>query len=217
MTHSLNEIEATAKRATRGAGLPWGLAEDAAKATRWLCSYGFDGVGKLADLLEQNDGLHVEDFAPVALADDVWRAPDGDLSPLISGAALGDCAVMLGEKGSITLEGVGHPLLLVPFLQVVCSRQDCAVSATWDGVKVVVGAGAISTQGAPEGLNTPRTDRLTVSLDAQIDTPQVGEIRAVVADADLQRLNTLAHRTFAPATEESRRLGAGGDILSDND
>ena len=31
MSHSLNEIEAMAKRAGRGAGLSWGLAEEAAK------------------------------------------------------------------------------------------------------------------------------------------------------------------------------------------
>ena len=34
MTHSLNEIEATAKRAARGAGLSWGIAEEAAKDAR---------------------------------------------------------------------------------------------------------------------------------------------------------------------------------------
>ena len=33
MSLSLNEVESTAKKAARGAGYPWGLAEEAAKAT----------------------------------------------------------------------------------------------------------------------------------------------------------------------------------------
>ena len=40
MNLSLNEVEATAKKATRGAGYPWGLAEEAGKAVRWLCGAG---------------------------------------------------------------------------------------------------------------------------------------------------------------------------------
>ncbi|NND22495.1 MAG: DUF3726 domain-containing protein, partial [Silicimonas sp.] len=42
MSYSLNEVEATAKKAARGAGYPWGLAEEAAKATRWLCAHDID-------------------------------------------------------------------------------------------------------------------------------------------------------------------------------
>ena len=36
MTYSLYEIEVTGKRAARGSGFSWGLAEEAGKATRWL-------------------------------------------------------------------------------------------------------------------------------------------------------------------------------------
>ena len=45
MTFSLNEIEAIGKRAARGAGLPWGLAEEAGKAARWLTARGLPGRG----------------------------------------------------------------------------------------------------------------------------------------------------------------------------
>ena len=52
MSYALNEVEATAKRAARGAGYSWGLAEEASKATRWLCAKGIDGSAVLAGLLE---------------------------------------------------------------------------------------------------------------------------------------------------------------------
>ena len=51
MSYSLNEMEATAKRAARGAGYSWGLAEEASKATRWLCTQGLDGAAELAHVL----------------------------------------------------------------------------------------------------------------------------------------------------------------------
>ncbi|WP_172978117.1 DUF3726 domain-containing protein [Roseovarius sp. THAF27] len=35
MTWSLNEIEALARKPTRGAGYPWGLAEETGRAARW--------------------------------------------------------------------------------------------------------------------------------------------------------------------------------------
>ena len=40
MSYSLNEYEALALRAARGAGLSWGLAEEAGKAVKILSSLG---------------------------------------------------------------------------------------------------------------------------------------------------------------------------------
>ena len=48
MHASLNEIESLCKKAARGAGLSWGLAEEAGKAARWLSAHGLDGPGVLA-------------------------------------------------------------------------------------------------------------------------------------------------------------------------
>ena len=66
MTLSLNEVQAQAFKAARGAGYAWGLAEEAGKATRWLCGHGLDGVALLVELLE--------------------AAPDPDQCPLTQGA-----------------------------------------------------------------------------------------------------------------------------------
>ena len=46
MNFSLNEMEAIAKRAARGAGYPWGLAEEASKATPLAM---FTGFGRCRD------------------------------------------------------------------------------------------------------------------------------------------------------------------------
>jgi len=56
MLCSLNEIEAQLRKAARGAGLSWGLAEEAGKAGRWLAMHGIDALPAFAALYEQNDG-----------------------------------------------------------------------------------------------------------------------------------------------------------------
>lgn len=52
MIPSFGEVQATALKAARGAGLPWGICEDAGAAVRWLWERGYDGPGALAALLQ---------------------------------------------------------------------------------------------------------------------------------------------------------------------
>ena len=52
--YSLAEIDALSRKACRGAGYSWGLAEDAGKAVRWLTAYGLPGAETLSELLQVN-------------------------------------------------------------------------------------------------------------------------------------------------------------------
>lgn len=69
MTPSLGEVQSTALKACRGAGLPWGLCEEAAWAVRWLWAHGFDGLGALAALLPNYDQNTCPIRAAAALTD----------------------------------------------------------------------------------------------------------------------------------------------------
>ena len=53
MIVSLNEIESLALKAARGAGMSWGLAEEAAVAASWLAARSLPWAETLADLLAQ--------------------------------------------------------------------------------------------------------------------------------------------------------------------
>ena len=48
---SLAEIDAMGRKAARGAGLPWGLAEEAGRAARHLAAWGLPGPEALAALV----------------------------------------------------------------------------------------------------------------------------------------------------------------------
>ena len=110
MNLSMNEVEAMAKKATRGAGYPWGLAEEAGKATRWLCENSIDGCAALRGVLEHFDGTSTAEIAPIIQSDD-WHAASGTLCPVTAGATLSD----LVNLRTVRLHNVIQPVFLVPF------------------------------------------------------------------------------------------------------
>ncbi|MBY6201439.1 DUF3726 domain-containing protein [Maritalea mobilis] len=216
MTHSLNEIEAMSKRAARGAGLSWGLAEEAAKGARWLSSYDLPGADLLADLLEMNDRLPPIDLAPVSLRDAVWHAPAHRMSPLIAGASLSDCAVPLMERGEISMENVCVPLLSVPFMGGAALRLGHPVAAEWRGARIATDGRRLCLQGDGAALRVKMAAKVVFTAPAEMKGHLEPVVRAHVSAATWDRLAAFAHRTFAPATELSRLLGAGAGA-DDND
>ncbi|WP_371169709.1 DUF3726 domain-containing protein [Aliiroseovarius sp. 2305UL8-7] len=209
MSFSLNEVEATAKRATRGAGYSWGTAEEAAKATRWLCAHGQDGAVALAELLNAGYGSAATDHAPQNL-DEIWQC-SGNLCALVTGACLSDCAQLLSDR-PVQMRGVSVPMMILPFAASAARTLKASVSVECGDVVAVTDGSQLSITGPfPNEARELRISRGGVIADTQ---PIMTRARP---NADAWRaLNTFAHRTYAPATEESRLLGAGAG-LSDND
>ena len=211
MTLSLNEVEALAKKATRGAGYPWGIAEEAGKAVRWLCAMNFDGCAALADLLVECEGENLSDRTPVLGS--VWASRGGRLCPLLAGATLSDLAdVLTGEE--LRLENVARPILLAPFASLAARTLEAPICLDWDNARISTDGAAI----AAEGDTGAAVACVTIYVADGFD-PAEAQAACSRADPDaktLDTLNRLAHRTYAPATEASRLSGAGAG-LSDND
>lgn len=216
MTFSLNEIEAMSKRAARGSGLSWGLSEEAGKASRWLASHDLAGPAALADVLTQNDQQPCKDLTPKSL-DGVWQARSGTLCPLVSGAALNDCAGRLTANQAIEMENVTHPLLVVPFAAWAAIHIGVPVAVTWLDVRLVTDGFGLWVDGPKEQLETTQPVSLTCmrAVDCEVTIAAPGH-RGDVSTTSWACLSDLAHRTYASATEESRTLGAGAGT-TDND
>lgn len=210
MSYSLNEVEATAKRAARGAGYSWGLAEEAGKAARWLCARDLDGCAALARLLDQFQGDHEADWTPITEGAQ-WQAAAGRLCPLLTGAAISDRANSL-QNGNVSLEALVEPILLIPFAASCARRLQKVVSIDFSQTNAVTDGDALSVDGRFPAL----ADEATVTIGGKIATPQPQCSRAKPSPETWQVLNRFAQRTYAPATEESRLTGAGAG-LSDND
>ncbi|KPN62482.1 Protein of unknown function [Aliiroseovarius crassostreae] len=209
MSYSLNEMEATTKRAARGAGYPWGLAEDAAKAARWLCTQGLDGSAEMARVLERGFAEHPAKHRPQSLVG-VWRS-EGDLCPISAGALLSDCAQTL-KAAPIEMRHVVVPSVLLPFAASAAKRLGGSVRVTFDDVVAMTDGTHLELQGELPGL----VQRVVVSQCTETVKPNRLLTRSHLSAQSWDVLNSFAHKTYAPATEESRALGAGAG-LSDND
>lgn len=119
MICSLNEIEMLVRKAVRGAGYDWGLAEEAGKAARRLALAGHDAVAAFLGLCERFDGRPHAERTPTSLAG-VWQAPGGPLCPLTAGAALSDLAPPSVEIGPMAI-----PLIFAALAEAAGYSLDC--------------------------------------------------------------------------------------------
>lgn len=206
MRVSLNEVEAAAKKAARGAGYSWGMAEEAAKATRWLCANGFDGCGSLAALLRRSDNAELTEMATTTLTSE-WRAASGALCPILVGAALSDNAKRL-EQTEIRMVNVVEPMLVLPFAALAARQLGTTITVTWAGLRA-------TTDGLNVGWSSDHdpiastTNRVAISIGGTLGWTKPHQTRAAPQVAVWGWLQQLAARTYAPATEQSRVLGAG--------
>ncbi len=209
MSLSLNEVETLAKKAARGAGYPWGLAEEAGLATRWLWGQGIDGCQEIAGLLGMCDGSDLSGWGPRPGAH--WVAQYGTLCPIAAGAALSDHARLLPDE-TLTLENVARPMLLAPFAALAARRLQTQIALSWPETRLTTDGETLHIQG-PAGAA-----RATVTVaKAETLNNACPKLTRANPDSDtLKCLETFAHRTYAPATQASRLNGAGAG-LSDND
>ena len=216
MSHSLNEIEAMAKKAARGAGMSWGLCEEAGKAVRWLESHELPGIATFIQLLEKNDGLPEVQSTPISF-DGVWTSVSGQLGPILSGAALNDSAEKLRSGTPVELAEVSFPMLLVPFVAWAALHLDQPVEVKWGNLHAVSNGYDLALQDPDGEISVKSAALVTVSKASKLPELAISATLRGNVDADVwSKLATFAHRTYAPATEESRMLGAGAGV-TDND
>ena len=238
MSWSLNEIEVLARKAARGSGMSWGLAEETGTAVRCLLVNGIDGPGLLAVLLDQFDGISHAKIAP-ADTDGIWDAPGGILcsintcgsgqprGPLDApggilcsintGASLSDHAALLSDNGQVNLGRTAYPAFLIPFAQAIARHLDQVICLSWDNVLVYAAKTGVSVEGNLAALSLPETASVECRIAERSDGQLLGtSARAEISHDVAARLNSFAHRTYAPATDASRQSGAGAGLF-DND
>ena len=207
MILSFNEIEALASKATRGAGLDWGLAEEAAAAARWLAERGLDWSSAvlLRCRTRASQDMHVEG---TSVRGEV-------LCPLRLGAYLADAGL---SSSGLTLRDVAVPLLLMPFLARAGTRP---LTVTFGGqaAYAIAGSDTYSLSGGGDARVGLSTTAVTLTLGTRIETlpPLAVRVRPLPVSVDvLEALAVFERQTYVPASAQSRLAGAGAG-LSDND
>ncbi|MGR3983857.1 MAG: DUF3726 domain-containing protein [Gammaproteobacteria bacterium] len=218
MIRSLNQIEQTARKAARGAGLAWGLADETGRALRWLHAHGFHGAAALADWLESMDGADFARAAPASL-DGVWRATcrGRALDPLATGAALGDC---IEHAGAVETAAIAHPLLAAGFLGDAAQIDGLVIELEWPHARMQCAGCAARSSGARAALETAHAEflhcRRAGGRAARGRLRPARHAETSTTRAVWRRLEQYARRTYVEASETSRLAGAGAG-LHDND
>ena len=219
MKVSLNQIEQTARKAARGAGLAWGLADEVGRAMRWLHTYGLNGAALLAAHLDgvEGDGFGCPPAAPLALTG-VWRAAAGPLDPLATGASISDCIDAMPRDG-IQTAAIARPLLAAAFVGGAAESEGLAFEVTWRGCVLRCARGRVQVRGALDAavadcMHCRPAEPRAPAFRGPFRAPRLGE--TTVDARAWSRLNRHARRPHVPATPASRQTGAGAG-LRDND
>lgn len=202
---SLNEIEAMALKAARGAGFAWGEAEEIARAARWLGREGVDVARALRVLLVSSAVLDAE-ACPIRLGL-AWVDTDDPA---------------LAAEPVRQWPHVRHPLWLAAVIATNLHPMRRAIRIDWrigraaverrgdNRVQLCLSGDALADMGAPVVLQ-PFDESERAASPSHV---AAGE-RTVDAAAWAE-LDRLGARTYVPASEASRLLGAGAGT-SDND
>ncbi len=198
MNWSLGEIRALSVKAARGAGMDWGMAEEAGFAVEWLEARNLAGTKAMADYL-----------SIASLTSDFKY----DSCPLKLGCMVSD----LDDWNHANKAEIFQPLLLLPFVAALADKQPILLS--WDNSQVCVLKDVVytSSTNTHTGFDKERLFKIRISTEALNEKPLEFKTRVNKdAETHVKTLTQLAHKTYAPATEASRLAGAGAG-LNDND
>lgn len=190
VTLALSELRSLMTKAARGAGLGWGMAEEAGWATDWLA----------------RRGMPAADWATTWLAASIEGA-DG---PVVLGVTLAD--EMAGGHAALARrlpDGISAPGYLLPFLHRIAEARGPV--AIWSPLGRVVTVDAKGQVAFGPGWQ-PRSEGWQL---CSAPAAEGAAARPVVSASVLDCLEGLALRTTVPQSETSRR--DAGSLTGDND
>ena len=109
---TLSEIDTTSKRAAKGAGFSWGIAEEVGKNMRLLELFGLPGVKNLNKFLKD---YKEKQFHKITLISEINNANKHPFCPIILGTNFIDQVNLLEKKINIQISNVAFPILFLPF------------------------------------------------------------------------------------------------------
>ncbi len=214
---SRNEVASLCMKAARGAGMSWGMAEEAGFASAWLLQHGIDGPRHLKAHLDAAQGRPWRDLCP-KVTPGQWQAPVGRaLCPVVLGVTLCDYAGLpegLVAGPSIRIGRVDHPVLLIPFLATLGAILDLVFDLAWPGGAALIDGGDDTLAQAVVALNGQQVPLILTARAGTPHQPTHGPAPQIAAET-IAALGALAMRTTVPASDASR--AGAGSTTPDND
>jgi len=214
--YSIGEIDSLVLKAYRATGMPWGLAEEAGRAAGWMAMHRLPGLESFAGLVTAFDGVAVDQRAPASLLPPYHSNSDA-LCPVVVGTVLNDVFAGHSVFDPFTIGRCAYPAILLPFIDRVALVNRCRLIVSWGDVEVRSNGDGLVIDGDPSSLGVDQTEQVVVSMDSAAGPTRKGIARRGQGHAAaIKVLEQFAHRTYVPASDESRVSGAGAG-LNDND
>ena len=109
---SLNEIDTTAKRASKAIGFSWGVAEEIGKNIRLLELFGIPGIKNLNQYYKIYRNRQFQNISLFS-KNNISKIP---YCPIMLGVSLLDQISIMEEMDNVEFKNVAFPILLLPFL-----------------------------------------------------------------------------------------------------
>ncbi len=218
MSWSLGETGALALKAARGAGMTWGLAEEASEAVVWLQARGLPGVSALCRYLSW--------YKLQKLISPKWSGIlNGDNTnpycPFIIGTAISDGAIKIptGLNTEVSLGLIRQPLLLLPFVSTIAPEGHGLYVGDFF-VSVALGKEkSLSHLDFSNALLIDESKCFIRPVEKALPNFQLKVPPLRLPDCYggcINVFNTFAGKTYAPSTELSRSTGAGENSIDDD-
>ena len=201
---TLNEIDTTAKRASKATGFSWGIAEEIGKSIESLELFGLPGIINLNLYLKKIERNHPEKLNKIEKEN---RLKSKELCPIYCGVAFLDKCRQLETLQSIKYYNVSYPLLILPFISKTSELL---------GKKILIEYNKSSFL-----LNFNKFI-FSKNLDNQVDSLakemriEFLENKDSFSEQNWKELYKLSEKTFVKESESSKTNAAGAGLI-DND
>lgn len=214
---SIGELDALVLKAFRGAGYSWGLSQEAGRAATWLAIRGLPSADLFGYYLDQINGVAPERLAPGGINCDELRR-EYPCCPIQTGAQISDFGCSTGNQ--VKTGRIYSPMIMLPFVASCAKVATMNLSLRISEVEIWLNSDGelTSTVEVTDQLfNLRHAPDMTISAVDHVDGTRLTakSRRAPVSDSHLHTLETLAHLTYVPASDQSR--GGAGAGFNDND
>ena len=201
---TLSEIDTTSKRATRGAGFSWGIAEEVGKNMRLLELYGLSGIKNLNKFLKD---YHEKEFQKIALISETNNTNKYPFCPIMLGTNFIDQINLLDKKNNIQILNVAFPILFLPFVSRASEIIGKKIFLKIDEKEFLLNLNQSIYS------NYLKNEVLEISNTINISFIENNNL---FNETEWKELYKLSEDTFVEETESSK-IGAAGAGLTDND
>ncbi len=203
LMRSFSEIDTIVKRATKGVGFSWGIAEEVGKNIRLLEMFGISGLRNVNQYYKTIKQKKFQNLTYIS-KENTSKIP---YCPIIAGISFIDQINIIEEQKEIKFENMGFPILFLPFLSRASEIIGQRIFVSIDNKDFLLNFN--------QSICSNYTDQNIVE-SGDIIKIKFLENGNSFSEKEWAELYKLSKNTFVDETEELKKSAAGAG-LTDND